>query len=679
MPGGPGTFIRAQLLQQGVSEATIEERVDTYLPFDPDTPLWTRYIDYLGSVLQGDLGVSITKNEPVASILAEALPWTVLVMGLSLILTFTIAIIVGSVMAYVQGTRADGAATSILVILNSIPYYVIALILLFLFAYGNPFRILPSGGRYSADVAAGFSIPFVISVLTHLLLPVASMVLGGIGGRALAMRGNSLQVLGTDHLRAAQIRGLKPRQVVPSYVIKNAVLPMYTGLMISIGFMFGGSVILEVIFSYPGIGWYFVNGISARDYPLVMGAFLLIAIGVLAGVTVADLTYSWIDPRIQSSDETGPDNTSLLRSVKILLLDLWKAVSWSSATGKASNNKKSDQLDIDPDSSVFINSEENDTQRSLWKKLDRTVFAGFRVMWSSLRGKVGISLITLYLFIGTIGVHIIPQPAGNGPRLAGFFENLAYPLGTTMKGQGLFRLIVHATPDMLLMVTSGALFSTIIATVVGALAGYKGGNLIDRSLMFVTDIMMILPALPLILILASFLEPQDPIVLGLILSVNAWAGLARTIRSEILSLRENSYVEASEVMGVSTPKILAFDILPNVMPYITINFASAAKGIIFNSVGLYFLGILPFSTLNWGVILNFAYNQGALYSWELAHWFIVPMFTILTFSLGLILAAQAADRIFKPQLRLRHAKETDTPGGEEGVDKIDSGEVAPSD
>ncbi|MFC6964224.1 ABC transporter permease [Halocatena marina] len=169
------------------------------------------------------------------------------------------------------------------------------------------------------------------------------------------------------------------------------------------------------------------------------------------------------------------------------------------------------------------------------------------------------------------------------------------------------------------MIFAGTMFATMLATVIGTLSGYIGGT-IDRGLMTLSDIMIALPGLPLLIVLAAVFEPESPYVIGLILSVNIWAGLARTIRSEVLSLRDIEYVESSRVMGFSLSSIIGRDILPNLMSYITVNIAYNARSIIFSSVALYFLGVLPYSNYNWGVIMDNAYQGGTMYTSSLYYW-----------------------------------------------------------
>ncbi|HET7324230.1 MAG TPA: ABC transporter permease, partial [Halococcus sp.] len=147
------------------------------------------------------------------------------------------------------------------------------------------------------ELAAGFNWPYISSILYHAVLPLLSTTLVGWGGTALSMRGNSISILGEDYIRVARLRGLSRRRIALRYVARNAMLPMYTGIVLAIAFMLGGSVILEQIFTYPGVGYYLFLATVSRDYPLMMGGLIMISTAVVIGVLVADLTYSKIDPR----------------------------------------------------------------------------------------------------------------------------------------------------------------------------------------------------------------------------------------------------------------------------------------------------------------------------------------------------------------------------------------------
>jgi len=303
MPGGPVDYIRAQMIQEAggsVDYERINRQVELYTNVNPDEPLLSQYVSYVGSLLQGDLGQSIQQNGPVAEILGSALPWTVYIMSISLILTFGIGITLGAAMAYAEGSRFDSISSLLSILLNSIPYYIAAIVLIY--SFGSQWALLPTQGRVKAGLESG-TLAWYLSVVKHSIMPIASYVVTAFGVQALAMRGNSIRVIGEDYLRVARLRGLSRRVIALRYIGRNAVLPMYTTMMIAIGFMFGGAVILEEIFTYPGIGYYMFQAINTRDYPLMMGAFLIITLAVVVGVLFADLTYGKIDPRAERGGE----------------------------------------------------------------------------------------------------------------------------------------------------------------------------------------------------------------------------------------------------------------------------------------------------------------------------------------------------------------------------------------
>ncbi|WP_018256260.1 ABC transporter permease [Halomicrobium katesii] len=306
-------------------------------------------------------------------------------------------------------------------------------------------------------------------------------------------------------------------------------------------------------------------------------------------------------------------------------------------------------------------------RRRQW--IDEKLLAPARIVWSDWRARTGVLVVVSYVLMATVGLAIVTEPSPNqGGYLVGAFRTLEYPLGTTASGVSLLSQTVYATPSMLTMIASGAVFTVCLGTAFGTIAGYKGGT-VDRVLMIVTDIMMTIPGLPLTIVLASALQIDgNPVIIGILITINAWAGLARAIRSQVLTLRDAEYVEASRIMGMETSTIISGDIIPNLMPYITMNFVQQARAVIFGSVGLYFLGVLPYTSVNWGVMMNAAVNRaGATSSPAAFHWLLVPMVTIIILALGLTLLAQGADRIFNPRVRARHAETVASDGDDDAT------------
>lgn len=315
-------------------------------------------------------------------------------------------------------------------------------------------------------------------------------------------------------------------------------------------------------------------------------------------------------------------------------------------------------------------SEYEETRRDRLRNLyDTYVYAPFSIIKRDWRARIGFTIVLFYVFIGTVGIHLIePTQVTEGPALAQPFETAEYPLGTDNMGRDLLSSVVHSTSEMLKMILAGGLFTVTLGTTIGALAGYKGGT-VDTVLSSVTDVFINLPGLPTVMVLALLLPiTGNPFLIGILLSITAWAGLARAIRSQVLTLRQEAFVEAARSMGVSTRHIVFKDIVPHLMPFVVINLTNAARRVIFSAAGLYFLGVLPFSNHNWGVTLNLAYTGNAHYREGALHWFLVPMVAIIGISIGLILLGQSLDRVFNPRVRARHEKKL----AESQLDEIES-------
>lgn len=296
------------------------------------------------------------------------------------------------------------------------------------------------------------------------------------------------------------------------------------------------------------------------------------------------------------------------------------------------------------------------------RAVDAYVYAPLAVAAEDVRTLIGGTIVLGFVLTATVGVMVVSPPkVMEGPLFLPPFQDWRFPLGTGGLGKDLFAQIIHSAPAMLKIILAGALFSIVVGTLIGTVAGYKGGTL-DRVLMSFTDVVLTIPGLALVIVLASIYPPENPYLVGLILGIDNWPRLSRTIRSQVLSIREEAFTEASRIMGLSQARILRQDVISNLMPYISINFANSSRRIIFESVALYFLGILPFTTLNWGVMLNEAYENISFTNPDRLYVILVPMVVIIIISLGFMLLAQGLDRVFNVRLRARHAK---TTGGDE--------------
>lgn len=297
MPGNAVQYLISQLIQTATMPLEqAYQQVRAIYGIDMDLPLGKQYLQYIWGLAHGNLGNSILyPRTPVVSILAQAIPWTLFLVGVSTLLSFTIGILLGIVAAYRRNTLLDKGLTFTASVLRAIPDYLVAIFLLYYLAAINP--VFPFGGNYDASVAPGWNLRFIVSVAHHSLLPIISFTITAFGGWLLNMRANTVSVLGDDYIVAARARGIKDRVLTLDYVGRNAILPLFTGLALSLGYMFGGVVFIETIFSYPGVGFYLMTAVTGRDYPLMQGAFLLITTAVVLSNIIADLLYGWLDPR----------------------------------------------------------------------------------------------------------------------------------------------------------------------------------------------------------------------------------------------------------------------------------------------------------------------------------------------------------------------------------------------
>lgn len=298
MPGNAVDYLYNQLLQQGgLTPQQIQQQVSAIYGLMPKSPLWQQYLQYIAHVSVGNFGRSLLDpTETVAAVITSALPWTVFVVSISLLVSFCIGLAVGTVMAMFRRRRASNLILLLSSFLNAVPNYLVAIVLLYFLA--DLHHVFPFGGAYSSAVPVGLNFGFIASIFRHAALPIAAFVVTAFGGWALMMKGSVIGTLGSDYVRTAESWGLPKRRIAQSYVGRNAMLPLVTGLAMAVGYMFGGSVFIETIFSYPGLGYYLIHSVDSRNYPVMMGCFILVTVAVITANLVVDLMYPLIDPRI---------------------------------------------------------------------------------------------------------------------------------------------------------------------------------------------------------------------------------------------------------------------------------------------------------------------------------------------------------------------------------------------
>ena len=297
MPGDPATALFARFAGRVGPEAMQALRETFGLT---DAPLWSQYFTYLGHVLRGEFGISIAYfPSPVSDVIGTGLFWTVFLAGTAVVLSFVIGTLLGVVTAWWRRGWVDTWLPSALVFLGAFPYFWLAMVALYVL--GFTLGWFPLGHAYSDDLEPGFNATFLVDVVRHSVLPVGTVVLATLGGWLLSMRNTMIGVLGSDYVNLARAKGLSPKRVVLRYAARNALLPSVTGFGMALGYVLGGSLLTEIVFSYPGQGYLLVQAVRNQDYPLMQGIFLVITLAVLGANWLVDLMYLWLDPRTREA------------------------------------------------------------------------------------------------------------------------------------------------------------------------------------------------------------------------------------------------------------------------------------------------------------------------------------------------------------------------------------------
>lgn len=299
MPGNPISSMLYQfIVEYHMPPDKAKELIGALFAINLDEPLWLQYLKYFYNFFRGNLGTSYTSyGTPVMVLIAYALPWTVFIVSISLIFSFITGVVLGMIMAYKRGGILDNALSIYASVIASVPSYIVGTLLLIFLSY--KLGIFPRGGCYAPGIKPGFTLEFISSVLYHAALPTLSYVITTMGSWALTMKSSTISVLGEDYVMAAEARGLKKRRIIFSYVGRTAILPLFTSLLISLGAMFGGSIFIETIFLYRGMGYLLSRSLSFFDYPVLHGCLNIVIVSVIVANFIADILYSKIDPRIK--------------------------------------------------------------------------------------------------------------------------------------------------------------------------------------------------------------------------------------------------------------------------------------------------------------------------------------------------------------------------------------------
>lgn len=302
LPGSPiDVYIAQQMGNYGMSYQEAAAQATALYAINPNESKVQQYFTFLGQLAQGNLGKSlVSSGTPVTNIILQYLPWTLFSVGVGLLIAFAVGIGLGMLMAYRRESVLDHILSALASVFHSIPNYLIAIMIVVFFGVRLGWLpITEMRGSFSPGVTPALDLAFLKDAFYHAALPIVTYILTTIGTWMLLMKSSTLAALDEDYVTAARARGLKDGRITVAYVGRNAVLPLFTQLAVAIGFVVGGSLLVERVFQYQGIGLILGNVINQRDYPVMQGIFLVITFSVVVSNLAADLLYSRLDPRIR--------------------------------------------------------------------------------------------------------------------------------------------------------------------------------------------------------------------------------------------------------------------------------------------------------------------------------------------------------------------------------------------
>jgi len=246
----------------------------------------------------GNLGQSINLYPAnVTTVLGQTLPWTIILIGIATIISFALGTLLGALAAWRRGGWLDRSLPAF-TFLQAMPYFFLALLVIQLFAVH--WQVFPIGQGYDLGLSPGWNWQFISSAVDHSILPALTIVATSMAGWMLQMRNVMITTIGEDYVLVAQAKGLSERRVLSTYAARNAILPNIAGFALSLGFVVAGALVMEIVFSYPGVGLTLYNAVTSDDFPLLQGIFLVIALTVLLACFIADVIYVLADPRART-------------------------------------------------------------------------------------------------------------------------------------------------------------------------------------------------------------------------------------------------------------------------------------------------------------------------------------------------------------------------------------------
>jgi peptide/nickel transport system permease protein len=297
MPGDPVTALVARM--RGRIRPEEIEAIKAAYGFT-NGPILQQYFQYLSHALRGDFGISISSYPAkVSSVISTGFMWTIWLGAVTLVISFVLGTILGVFIAWRRNGFLDSTLPGLSGFIGSFPYFWLAMVALFFMGFELDW--FPMSHAYSDYLSPGFTWAYIGSVLYHMVLPAGTIILVSVGGWMMGMRCTMISVLNEDYIIMAEAKGLSQRTIMFKYAMRNAILPNITQFGMSIGFVIAGQLLTEMVFSYPGLGFYLVRSVTTQDYPLMQALFLMITLAVLVANFIVDILYVRLDPRVRVS------------------------------------------------------------------------------------------------------------------------------------------------------------------------------------------------------------------------------------------------------------------------------------------------------------------------------------------------------------------------------------------
>jgi ABC-type dipeptide/oligopeptide/nickel transport system permease subunit len=601
----------------------------------------SQFTAYIRNLSQGNLGVSFANRLDVSDILVDRVWKTVLLLFTGEIVAILLGSILGIIASWRRGSKLDVGILVWGLFTWSIPTFFFGIILVIL-ARGY----LPTGMMVSVGLKPEDGIVYWKDVARHLVLPTVTLGIGFTSSYMMVMRSSIVEVLSEDYILTAKAKGLTNFQILRDHALKNAMLPMITLIALSLGYTVGGAIQVETVFSWPGIGRLIFDSVGKQDYPVLQGAFLLLAVSVIGANFLADFFYTLLDPRVQM------EKTSTIQRDHNFFIGIWMGIRGLTKAFLRMPITLWEMICRIPQMIAMFLKRIKRSPLSIWN--------GLKSVWKTFMQKpmalFGLGMLLIIIFLAVFAPYVVPFSLEEMATLKVTSDDILAPpdedhlLGRDDAGKDVLSQLIFGARISLIVGFAASFMSLIIGASVGMIAGYFGGR-IDTFLMRLVDFLMVIPTLPLMLVIITFWgRGLEKIIL--VIGLLYWTYMARLVRSQVISIKERHYVLRAKAIGASNFRIIIRHIFPQVIPLIIAQGVLDTSTAIIAESSLAFLGLGDPTKVSWGMMLNFAFARAIS---QEAWWFLLPPgFAIVWVSLSLVLIGTALEEIFNPRLKTHH-------------------------